>query len=123
MTRIAKHPADYLLPDIPQPQPGPKWLSMSPRERRKWEDKQWTDPDADYDGPPLITPPSRPYNWATEWPDIAWLAGIVAIYFALGLVLHLNERQFPAFVLITMAAYGIGTIEGKRKADRDKPRK
>ena len=109
-----KRPADYLLPDVPGPQPGPKWLSMSSRDRRKWEDKQWTDPDGDYDGPPLTHPPSYKPNWYQSILGVLGLLGLI-----LGPLLlaawhrHVSDRELEFGVIATSWAL-VSSCSGNR---------
>lgn len=100
-----------LMPDLSPPQPGPKWLSMSPRQRRKWTDKQWTDPDPDYDGPPLLHAP-RPKSCTWVLLMIPILIGITAA------TLQLAENELLLGIPCLLVGLGLGAISGERSVTR-----
>lgn len=97
-----------MIPDVQGPQPGPKWLSMSPRQRRRWEDRQWTDPDPDYDGPPLLHPP-RPKSYTWVFFAVPILIGIIATTF------HLTGYELSIGLAAFLGGLGLGAISGERR--------
>lgn len=108
-----KNPVDALLPDpdASQPCPGPKWLAMSPKERRKWEAKQWTERDLDYDGPCLVTPPQpKSHTWLLF--VIPIVMGIIVVTF------DLTEKESALGFFALLLGLGLGAMYGERKVTR-----
>lgn len=102
-----------LMPDLPE-QPGPKWLSLSPRDQRKWQDKQWTEPDSDYDGPPLVRPPKPPWR-QTElgyygFCGIITIAGAVAMW-----LLGLPEYELTRGLGFAAIGFVLGHMTRRRE--------